>query len=85
MAELIATLEEAQAAVDELEALVDAKEAATINVTASLTERVKALTERIKNTTPGSGAGPAVSDNTTTSSDGAAPDTGTPWRSGSIL
>lgn len=86
MAELIATLEQAQAAVDELESLVDAKDAATISVTAALTERVKALTERVKDTTPGNGAGPAVSDNpTTTSSDGAALDTGTPWRSGSIL
>lgn len=64
VAELIKALEAANAALDELEQAVDAKESAAANASNALTQRVSGLLTRVKETTPGTGAGPAVSDTT---------------------
>lgn len=84
MADLTNALEAANAALDELERVVDAKEAAAANASNAIADRVAGLAAKIKESTPGTGAGPAVSDNPTTVPAPAEPDTA-PWRPGDSI
>lgn len=81
VADLTNALEAANAALDELENAVDAKEAAATNASNAIAERVTGLVSKIKESTPGTGSGPAVSDNTPVAAE---PDPA-PWRPGNSI